>query len=281
VLELATIYCSKREEGVHMFRFYIVLGMIIMFSLPTWAKLPDRPFLWADDEAYKPLIYRDSTGEAKGIFYDVLTEAFKRMHIPLQNQLYPWSRTQKIVQEGDADGMVTVYTKARQKIFKATDPIVTVEERIFTNKHNPKLSKILTVHSLADLKQFIIVDTADAGWSRENLKNMHVTWVPTAESALHMIAVNRADIYLMSNFSGPYFIKEQIEKNGPLHKQLKTVVMGKHPITTMKYQLLIRKKSPYVSIIDKFNKVLHQMHTDGTYQKILQKHQTNMSINHE
>lgn len=255
-----------------MFRFYIALSIIMLFSLPVWAKLPDRPFLWADDEAFKPLIYRDTTGEPKGIFYEVLSEAFKRMHIPLQNQLYPWSRAQKIVKEGNADGMVTVYTKARQKFFQATDPIVTVEEHVLTSKYNPKLNKILTVHSVEDLKQFILVDTTGAGWSKEHLKNMHVIWVPTSQSALRMIATNRADIYLLSNFSAPYLIQEQIDKKDPLQEQLKTIVMGYYPITTMKYQLLIRKDSPYVSIIEEFNKVLHQMHKDGTYKKIIQQY---------
>lgn len=260
-----------------LFRLCMTLSILTFFSLPASAKLPDRPFLWADDENFRPLIYRNTKGDSQGIFHDVLTEAFRRMHIPLQNQLYPWSRTQKIVKEGDADGMVTVYTKTRQKTFKATDPIVTVEEHIFTSKQNQKLHKILNIHSLSDLKSFVIVDTVDAGWSRENLKDMHVIWVPTAESALNMIASKRADIYLMSNFSGPYFIQGQIKKKGPLYEQLKEVVMGNYPLTTMQYQLLIRRDSPYVSIIKQFNKVLHQMHKDGTYNKIIQQYKIDMT----
>jgi len=259
-----------------LFRFYIALGAIVSFSLPVYADLPHRSFFWADDENYKPLIYRDREGLPKGIFHDVLTEAFRRMNISLQNQLYPWSRAQKIVKEGSADGMVTVYTKTRQKIFEATSPIVVVEEHVFTNKNNPKLNKILNIRSLDELKRFIIVDTVDAGWSRENLKEMHVIWVPTAESALNMIASKRADVYLMSNFTGPYFIQEQIEKKGPLYEQLREVVMGNYPITTMEYRLLIRRDSPYVNIIEQFNRVLHQMQQDGTYKKIIQRYKIDM-----
>jgi len=260
-----------------LFRFYIMLGIIVFFSLPASAKLPDRPFLWADDEDYKPLIYRAVDGESRGVFYEVLTEAFKRMHIPLQNQLYPWSRTQKMVKDGNADGMVTVYTKKRQKIFQATEPVVIVEEHIFTSKHNPKLHKILNIHSLAGLKEFTIVDTTGSGWSKEHLRGMHVIWVPTPQSALNMIASLRADIYLLNNFAGPYFIDEQIQRRDPLYKQLQEIVMGKYPITTMKYQLLIRKDSPYVDIIPRFNEVLHQMHKDGTYKRIIEKYKIDMT----
>ena len=269
--------CYKGKFMNKLFRFYMMLGIIIFFSLPVSAKLPDRPFLWADDEDYKPLIYRATDGKSKGVFYELLMEAFKRMKIPLQNQLYPWSRTQKVLKEGNADGMVTVYTKARQKIFLATEPVVVVEEHVFTSKQNPKLHKIFNIHALDGLKEFVIVDTMGSGWSKENLKGMHIIWVPTSQSALNMVASLRADIYLLNNFTGPYFIQKQIQKEAPLYKQLKEIVMGDYPITTMTYQLLIRKGSPYINIIPRFNEVLHQMHEDGTYKRILEKYKIDMT----
>jgi len=247
-----------------------------LFLLSSYADVPDRPFVWVDDENFKPLIYRDETGASKGIFYEVITEAFRRMNIPLKNRLYPWSRAQKIVLEGGADGMVTVYTRGRRRRFKATDPIVTVKEHVFTDKENPKFEKILDIRSLKELKHFILVDTVDAGWSRENLKGMHVIWVPTAESALNMIATGRADIYLMSNFTGPYLIKEQIEKNSPYKKGLENIVTGRYPIAKMDYRLLIRKDSPYVNIIDRFNATLRRMRRDGTYQKIIDRYKIDL-----
>ena len=260
-----------------MFRFYIALSLVILISLPLRAELSHRPFQWADDENFKPLIYRNTAGKSEGLFYDLLTEAFKRMHTPLQNRLYPWSRAQKIVKDGEADGMVTVYTKARQKFFVATDPVLVVEERVFTSRENPKLQQILQVRSITDLKKFVLVDTADAGWSKEHLKNMHIIWLPNLLSALNMLASNRADIYLMNNFTGPYFTKKQIKKRGPLCKKLKNIVMGNYPVATMKYCLLIQKNSPYVSIIARFNEALQQMHKDGTYKRILKRYEIDMA----
>ena len=256
--------------------FQISFISILLFSVSFGAEPPKRPFIWLDDEDYKPLIYRDEQGKARGLFYDVITEAFRRMYIPLQNHLYPWSRTQKLVESGKGDGMVTLYTPRRQKIFYATDPIVVVHEHVFTSKNNPKLDEILNVRSISDLKKFTIVDTESSGWSKENLKGMKVIWVPTAESALNMVASGRADIYLLSDYSGPYFIKQQIKKGGPMQKKLKQIVMGNYPLTTMEYKLLIRKNSPYVGIIDRFNAVLEQMHKDGTYQKIIKRYRIDM-----
>ncbi len=246
------------------------------WALPLQANQPERPFQWIDDENYKPLIYRSKEGEARGLFHDVLTEAFKRMNMPLECKLYPWSRAQKMVWEKKGDGMVTVYTPRRQKFFLSTDPIVTVKEYVFTSKDNPKRDEILNARSIADLKRFVIVDTLGAGWSKENLKRMHVIWVPTARSAINMIATQRADLYLLNEYAGPYFIQEQIKKGGALQNELKKIVMGNYPITTMEYRLLIRRDSPYADIIERFNEILKQMHKDGTYQKFVKRYRIDM-----
>ncbi len=242
--------------------------MIALVMLPLYGKLPNRPFFWADDERFKPLVYQESAGVSKGILYEILKEAFKRMHIPLQNRLYPWSRVQKMVKEGSADGMVTLYTKARQQFLEASDPVVVLEEKVFTSRKNPKFKEIMEVRSIDDLAAFKIAETSNAGWSKERLKGMRIIWVSTPESALNMVALGRADIYLMSNYVGLTFVKDQIEKGGPLKEELKEIVMGSHPLEKMEYRLLIRKDSPYVEIIGRLNKVLHQMHRDGSYEKI-------------
>ncbi len=257
-------------------RIAVGLGMTALLSIPGWGEATDRPFYWADDENFEPLIYRNEAGKPEGIFYDVVTTVFARMQVPLRVDLYPWSRAQKMVREGEADGMVTVYTKRRQAFLAATDPIVTVEERVFANRNNPKIEEIMAVRSLEGLKKFVLVDTVDSGWSKENLKGMHVIWVPTPESALNMVASGRADIYLMSSYTGPCLVREQIKKGGPLRDRLKEIVMGAHPFTKMEYRLLIRKDSPHVGNIERFNRTLRRMRRDGIYDKLIARHRIEM-----
>jgi len=79
-----------------------------------------RPFIWVDDEDYWPAIYRSGEGAPAGIFNDILTEVFKRLGIPLKKAVYPWKRAQMMVKNGEADGMVTVYTKERAAYTVAT-----------------------------------------------------------------------------------------------------------------------------------------------------------------
>ncbi len=177
-----------------------------------------------------------------------------------------------MVEEGKADGMVTVATETRRKRFKATEPIVEVEEWVFVSHDNPKYKEILKIRSIKDLKRFTLVETIGSGWSRENFKGMKIIWVPTVQSALNMVASGRADIYLMSNYTGPFILKDHVRRGGSLRDRLKKIVSGTHPLTKIDYRLLIRKDSTYIGIIDRFNEVLYQMYRDGTYGRILRRY---------
>ena len=256
-----------------MIRLVSLRAFIVVISLlgvELSAATPGRPFQWVDDEDFKPMIYRDASGESAGVFKNLMEEIFQRMKIPLECNLYPWSRVQKLIREGQADGMITVLTEKRKKYLKATEPLITMEERVFTNRHNPRLQQILAVRSLDDLRKFTLVETTGSGWSKEKFKGMKVIWVPTSVSAINMIAKGRADIYLMSNYTGPHFIREQIRKQGPLADKLKEIVMGPNPLAKIEYRLLIRKDSPYVDLIERFDHTLEKMRKDGSYRTIIQ-----------
>jgi len=244
--------------------------LVILFLLQLQAQ---EAFIWNDDEDYKPFIYKDQNGEAKGVFKEIMLEAFKRMNIPLKYNLYAWKRTQKYVKEGKADGMITVPTKERLKFLKATDPIIIVEEKIFTRKDNPKIDKIMKIKSIEEFNNFIVVDYIGAGWAKEHYKNLkHVIWVPKNTNALLMIANKRADIYMSNEFIAISTIKKLIKQYPQYKENLKKIIACPHVFEKFKFSLLIRKDSKFVNIIPKFNKVLKEMKKDGTYDKILKKY---------
>lgn len=253
------------------FRALLIAIPLIWFQLSTAS--PNRPFRWADDENYRPLIYRDASGHPAGIFNDLMSELFRRLNVPLECRLYPWRRAQKLVREGRADGMITILTEERKKFLEASKPLITVNERVFTSRRNPRLQQILAVKSLDDLRKFTLVETSGSGWSKEHLEGMKVIWVTTAASALNMIATGRADIYLMGYYTGPEFLRMQIRRNGPLSDRLREIVMGPHPLAEVDYRLLIRKDSPYVDLVDRIDRTLQQMKEDGSYRTIVQRYE--------
>ncbi len=227
-------------------------------------------FHWVDDEDYPPLIYRGTDGKPAGIFYEIMTEAFHRLDIPLKVELYPWVRAQKIVAEGKADGMVTILTNERKPLFFGSDPVLLVCEHIFVNRNNPRIKEIMSIRSLKEIKPFKIVEVIGAGWTEENLKGYNITWVPNMDSAFNMLIKGRADIYMANSFVGAYFIKKKIKKGNAFSEGYKSIITNPYPLKTIAFRLLIRKDSPFARIIDDFNDTIHQMQMDGTIQHIIE-----------
>ena len=227
-------------------------------------------FYWVDDEDYPPLIYRGTDGEPAGIFYEIMTEAFRRLGIPLKVELYPWPRAQKILAEGAADGVVTVLTNKRKPYVISSDPILLASEHIFANENNPRIDEIMAIRSLKELRSFRVVETIGSGWTEEKLQGAKIIWVPDMDNAFLMLITNRADIYIANGFTGAYFIRKKINIGDSSSEGYKHIITNPYPLSTIAFRLLIKDDSPYVSIIDDFNSTIHQMQLDGTIQRIIE-----------
>lgn len=265
-----------------VFALIMAIVIISVFTARVFARantitsIPlNRPFIWADDEDYWPAIYRGKNGNPRGIFNDILTEVFKRLHIPLKKAVYPWKRAQELVKDGKADGMVTVWTKERQKFTVATEPIWYINETLLFRSDNPKACKILKINSFKELRNFVVVETQGSGWSKEEFekyKIKNVIWVPTVESALNMVAKKRADIYIMPSFDACRILLRKKDVNNPLSVDYRTIVAITPSFAKLPFRLLIRKSSPFAGKVNDINKVLEMMKRDGTYQRILNKY---------
>lgn len=254
----------------------IFLVIAILIAVTTLANAANRrPFVWADDEAYWPAIYRGKNGKPVGIFNDILTEVFKRLDIPLKKEVYPWARAQKMVKDGEADGMVTVYTKERQTFTVATKPLWKIVETIFFRRDNPKACKILKVNSFKDLRNFTLVDTIGSGWTKEQYKKYqikHIVWVPSVESAFNMLAKGRVDVFIMFRFNAYNFLLRKRAFKGPLAKSYRNIVAIFPAFAELPFRLLIRKDSPFAKKVKDINRVIEEMKRDGTYKRIREKY---------
>jgi len=230
-------------------------------------------FHWVDDAEYPPLIYRGEDGKPAGIFYEIMTEAFRRLDIPLKVETFPWARAQKIVADGKADGMVTVLTDSRKQLFVGSDPILLASEHIFVNRNNPRLKEILAIRSLKAILPFRVVEIIGSGWTKENLIGANIIWVPEMDNAFNMLIKGRADIFIANRFTGAEYIKKKTREKGKDAEAYKSIVTNPYPLKTIAFRLLIQKDSPFVNIIDKFNEIIHQMQLDETIQHILERTQ--------
>ena len=252
---------------------FLITFLITITNLANAADM--RPFVWADDEDYRPAIYRGNDGKPAGIFNDILTEVFARLDIPLKKAVYPWKRAQKMVKEGDADGMVTVYTKERQAYLMATRPIWYISETLFFRRDNPRACKLLNLNSFEELQDLRIVDMAGSGWTQEQYKQHginNIIWVPTVDSAFNMLAKGRADVFIMFNLNAFNILSKKRAVKGVLSEGYQNIIAISPTFASLPFQLLINRESPFVKRIDDINRVLEVMKKDGTYQRIRKKY---------
>ena len=245
--------------------------VLALVAMPDIAGAGDiKAFHWVDDEDYPPLMYRGADGKPAGIFYEIITEAFRRLDIPLKVKVYPWVRAQKIVAYGKADGTVTVLTGSRKQFFLDSDPILLVCEHIFVNRDNPRIKEIMSIRSLKEIRPFKVVEVIGSGWTKENLKGFNITWVPDMDSAFNMLIKGRVDIFIANSFTGAAFIKKKIKEGNSFSEGYKSIITNPYPLKTIAFRLLVRKDSPFAKMIDDFNETIHQMQMDGTIEHILE-----------
>ena len=253
----------------------IVLVSILAVIATLANAAVNRPFIWADDESYWPAIYRGKDGKPAGIFNDILTEAFARLHIPLEKSVYPWKRAQRMVEQGEADGMVTVYTRERREFATATEPLWEIGETLFFRRDNPKACRMLGVNSFDDLKGLTLVDTQGSGWTRSNYEAhgiKDVIWVPSVESAFGMLAKGRADALIMFNLNAYNILIRKRVMNDSSSEGFQDIVAITPTFARLPFRLLIRRDSPFAKRIPDINRVLHEMEADGTYRRIRKKY---------
>lgn len=247
---------------------YFVIALIAFWS--SIGQLhASEPFIWVDDADYEPFIYQAKDQQVKGLYRDIMVEAFKRMDIPLKYAVYPWKRTQLLVRNGEADAMISVPTPKRLDFLSATDPVLQMRFHAFARRDNPKIKQIMAIESINDLKGFDIINYLGNGWADKNFKGLTVDKAPSFTNAILTLARNRADVFVDGSIVVKYTINKLIKNKSIYTSGLKALVENPHNLDVIPYTLLIRKDSKYLSIIPEFNKTLEEMRDDGTYDKIL------------
>ena len=252
-----------------------VILALVMLTLSLGAAEKTDGFVWYDDEDYKPYIYKDENGQPQGIFKELMEEIFHRLEIPLTCKLFAWKRTQVLVHNGLADGMVTVATPKRLETMVASDPLLNSGEKVFARSDNPKIKQIKQIRTFDDLKHFSQVEVSGDGWAEGHFKGLpNVVWAPKLSSALYMLANGRVDIYVINEFSGTESIRKMMHTPSPFQENFKKIIVGPHTLETISYSLLINKTSKWADLIPKINETLEALKRDGTYDKILSKYLT-------
>ncbi|WP_374656417.1 substrate-binding periplasmic protein [Dongia sp.] len=222
------------------------------------AKEPVRLVFAAD---LVPLSFEDE-GEVRGIFVDVAREVFARLGQPVDTALYPWERAQQMVRQGEADGFITIATKARAEYASCGRiPVLRAPLHPLVRADHPRRQEIEAATDLADFKSFEIVSYLGNGWAKQNLAEHNVFFAADFQASLRGLAKGRGDLAFVTTTAGAYYLREY-------SLQDKLVVL---PMVAdlFEYVLCLGKQSPHAGLLPEFDRVLEVMRAEGAYAPIL------------
>ncbi len=220
-------------------------------------------------KGYEPFSWKGKNGEVNGVEVELLEVLLKeKMGISLIHKSCPWARCQNWVKKGLNDAFLTIPTPERKAYAEITDlPIFTTKFFIYVGHKNPKLSELREIKTLSELKSrndIILGQILGAGWHGIHYQGAKkISKAANSVQILKMLELNRVDVY--------------VEQAPLLRYQIKSLAFeGKilempHAMDVVPWHLHISKKSPFLRILPKFNKLLEDMEKDGSMAKLREK----------
>jgi polar amino acid transport system substrate-binding protein len=150
-----------------MKKILITLVLIIAIFPASVAMGEDITFAVGD---FAPYHYQEN-GEIKGIFIDVVNEVSGRLGHSPKFVMYPWKRALFAVENGDVDGIISVYyTKKRDKfLVYPNEALGFMNISIFSGKENH-----LKVKKFSDLKNTHLFQVRGTSYGPEFDSQTHI-----------------------------------------------------------------------------------------------------------
>ncbi|WP_019616309.1 substrate-binding periplasmic protein [Psychromonas ossibalaenae] len=212
---------------------------------------------------WEPYISQQLSDE--GFMAEITREAFRREGYKVEYVYLPWKRAVTQTEYGEFDGYFPSYwSKQREDKSLFTDSIISGPVVLFKVKGSS-----ITYKELSDLKPYRIgvvrgfVNTPEFD-AADYLRKEQVT---TDLVNIKKLLAERVDLIVADKFVGFYLLNKYLPH---MFGQIESI---SPPLQDKKMYLCISKKSDNAAVkVEAFNKGLKEMHKDGTFDKILQKH---------
>lgn len=216
-----------------------------------------------------PYISADAGGQPMGILYDTIKITFQRMNKPFRYEVHPWKRAQMLVKSGQADALITTPTPKRlEYLLPSQEILFTMESKIFTQKDNPNIERIKSVHSLVDLEGLRIIDYIGDGWAEKNLSQFGIQWAPSLTTACKMLAAHRGDIFVQDEALVWHAIKNIKARGTDRGLHFDHIIAFDAPVDPVHFHLLIRKDSQFLGLMSEFDEAIRGLRREGVLDRI-------------
>lgn len=235
------------------------LLLLFFLFLPTLvAAAEPMRFVYYDN--YRPRSW-DDNGTMRGMLVDIVDEALgKRLGIPVTHTGYPWKRAQLRVKDGTADAFLTMPTQERRTYtLIGKEPVIEFALHVVTQKNNPKVREMELITSIEELKAYSVADYLGNGWAERNLKEVDVQWLPEIGKIFPFLLAHRADIIVAS--------KRTVYEMKRLGYDSELRILPTK-LSSVSFHVCVGKNSPYKDRLSDFDRILKEMHQDGTIDRI-------------
>ncbi|MCL9780783.1 transporter substrate-binding domain-containing protein [Vibrio sp. S4M6] len=200
-----------------------------------------------------------------GPIAELIKEAYSRSGYQVHFSQSPWARVLEEVKSGNIDGTgVAFYTEERAKHYLFSEHFMTSDYVFFKRK-----DKHIKWSKLQDLKGLRIGVVRGSSVSPEfdDANYLNKKDVVSDSRVMQMLGADRLDLIPADLISGIYLIREKYPELRDQIDYISEPKIQSHKVYIMFHKGVDKDK------ISAFNEGLAKMKADGTYDKILSKHQ--------
>lgn len=213
--------------------------------------------------------YTSSNLPGSGLAAEIVAAAFRQVGYRVEYVVRPWLRAQRMVQNGELDGMgIAWYTDERAATMAYSRPFLRTEIVLIKHRDDD------TVYDHPDHlnnKHFSVL----RGYGYLNLvqsESIRTTVLDNLEQSFEMLASKRIDLTLEEKLNAQY----RLSFLAPSIRRL--IAFAPRPLEVKDLHITISRKHPhYEQIIADFNRGLGQIIADGSYQALLQSYQPRLT----
>lgn len=242
------------------FLFLFVFIWCTFLNNAVAAEITELKFTTQD---FRPFSYLENNKVA-GPAVEIIKSVCGDMKIDCSFRLFPWTRAQQFVKNGEAHGMFVIgWNKKRTEWLYFSPPILKTEYGFFVHKDNPLKFKELTDVAGYTVGVFGPSNTSN---SLEKIKreigDLKIDMTPDDESAFLKLSIGRVDAVFSNKDVGNALIKKlRLEGIRYAGRQ-----------RSLKYFIGFSQEYTDKKVVDQFNASFIKLHKKGLIQKILKKH---------
>lgn len=252
---------SKLEKYINQFLVFIVL----LFITSNTSAAGSKKILLSEEAEWPPYTYEKSGTPTKGLSLMLMTEIFSRINIEIDLKLFPQNRCIEQMKDGTRDAMTLIsINKDREEFIEFSEPLLESKGLIYYSNTRKTPFRWNIFYDLKDYTIGIVSgynygDTFKKVRYKYPLKTYEVTNI---EQNFEKLIAGRIDIMLANQAEANEFIR----LNPAYYGKLKA---ADKPYLSYYYHIGFSKKSWARVLLPKINKVIKQIKTDGTFNKIV------------